>query len=161
MQKIFVNLSLQNNYRPYKKDFSYFSFDTTVNWGLDIGNLETAARAGFLLFLYKKNSGNALMDPSYGTSQSRVNFNRSNFLGFSLYVGASLTGIAYSLINNSDFVLNNYLIIPTPYIVNTAIGIAYGFKYFSIEFSYFAQTKEFNTQNYNPVYGSLRLTGKF
>ena len=53
-RKIFVNLSIQNNYRPYKKNFSYFSFDTTVNWGLDLGNLETAARAGFLLFLYKK-----------------------------------------------------------------------------------------------------------
>ena len=80
-----MNLSFQNNYRPYKKNFGYFSFDTTVNWGLDLGNLETAARAGFLLFLYKKDSGNSLMDPSYGTSQSRVNFNRSNFLGFSLY----------------------------------------------------------------------------
>ena len=52
--RFFVNLSLQNNYRMYKKDFKYFSFDTSVNWGVDIGNLETAARTVFCSFYTKR-----------------------------------------------------------------------------------------------------------
>ena len=102
-----------------------------------------------------------MLDPSFGTSPSKLNFNRSNFEGFSLFSGTELTGIINSLINNSKFTIDNYTYIPRPYILSTAIGIAYGFKYCALEFSYFAQSKSFTGQTYYPIYGSIRLTAKW
>ena len=79
------------------------------------------------------------MNPSYGTSQSRVNFNRS-LSGFSLYAGAGLAKL--SIVSLTTVLSLRQLLHPsTPCIVNTAIGIAYGFKYLSIEFSHFAKPR--------------------
>ena len=115
-EKIFVNMSLQNNYRPYIKKWNYFSFDTALNWGVNVGNLETSGRVGFLLSFYETGKGDLMLDPSFGTSPSKLNFNRSNFEGFSLFSGTELTGIINSLINNSKFTIDNYTYIPRPYI---------------------------------------------
>ena len=154
-----MNLSLQNNYRMLIQKFKIATFDSSLNWGVDIGNIETSIRIGFMMAFYQ--DGNILLRSGYGTTPSKLNYNRTNYRGFSIIAGSEASLIANSLETNSRYTDEYYDLDPIPYVFDIMGGISYGFKNLSAEFSYFAQSKTFETQNYFTLYGRARIMAKW